>query len=450
MSNQALFADFYEFTMLRAYFELDLTQTATFSLFVRKLPPVRNFLLACGLSELLDDIEQLRLGDEEIERLRSQSEFSEPFLQWLRGFRFLGDIVAMREGTPFFDEEPILEVTASLPEAQFIETLILNRIGSQTIFASKAARVVAAAKGRPVSDYGARRAQGVDAAIRGARAFFIAGVASTSNVAGGLAYGLPLAGTMAHSFVEACVSERAAFEGFLKIFPNATLLVDTYDTLAGVENAITVARANGGDRGLRAIRLDSGDLAALSRDARKRLDAAGLSHVAIIASGGLDERAIERLLAEGAPIDAFGVGSDMAASADAPTLDIAYKLTEYAGEPRMKLSPGKRSLPGKKQAFRQFEEGVAVRDVIALREENTEGEPLLRPVMVGGRRVEGAAITLLESRDYARRAIAALPEGCQGLSAPSAPYPVSISDKLARLEEETRARLQRRCLDGSA
>jgi nicotinate phosphoribosyltransferase len=442
MSNKALFADFYEFTMLRAYFELNLTQTATFSLFVRKLPEARNFLLACGLSELLDDIEALRFGDEEIEWLRSRGEFSEPFLEWLRGFRFRGDIVAMREGTPFFDEEPILEVTASLPEAQFIETLILNQIGSQTIFASKAARVVAAAKGRPVSDFGARRAQGIDAAIRGARAFFIAGVASTSNVASGLAYGLPLEGTMAHSFVEACGSERAAFEDFTDIFPNATLLVDTYDTLGGVENAIAVAK--GGNRGFRAVRLDSGDLAALSRGARRKLDEAGLSHVAIIASGGLDERAIERLLAEGAPIDAFGVGSDMAASADAPTLDIAYKLTEYAGEPRMKLSSGKRSLPGRKQLFRQCKDGVAVRDVIALREENIEGEPLLRPVMIGGRRVEGERVTLVESRDYAREAIAALPAERRALSAPLTPFPVAISDKLARLEEETRQRLQRR------
>jgi len=449
MSNKALFADFYEFTMLRAYFELDLTQTATFSLFVRKLPQVRNYLLACGSSELLDDIEQLRFGDEEIVRLRSQGEFSEPFLHWLRGFRFRGDIVAMREGTPFFDEEPILEVTASLPEAQFIETLILNRIGSQTIFASKAARVVAAAKGRPVSDFGARRAQGIDAAIRGGRAFFIAGVASTSNVASGLAYDLPLEGTMAHSFIEACASERAAFEGFLKIFPNATLLVDTYDTLAGVDNAIAVAKANGEDRGFRAIRLDSGDLVTLSRGARQRLDEAGLAHVAIIASGGLDERAIERLLADGAPIDAFGVGSDMAASADAPTLDIAYKLTEYAGEPRMKLSSGKRSLPGRKQIFRQFKEGVAVRDVIGLREENLEGEPLLRPVMTGGRRVESERVTLVESRNYAREAIAALPQGLQGLASSPSPYTVAISDKLARLEADARERLQRSRVSGS-
>jgi len=442
VSKEALFADFYEFTMLRAYFELNLTQTATFSLFVRKLPPVRNFLLACGLSDLLEEIESLRFGDEEIEQLRSLGDFPVPFLQWLRGFRFRGDIIAMREGTPFFDEEPVLEVTAPLPEAQLIETLILNRIGSETTFASKAARVVAAARGRPVSDFGARRAQGIDAAIRGARAFFIAGVASTSNVAGGLAYSLPLEGTMAHSFVEACVSERAAFESFLRIVPNATLLVDTYDTLAGVENAITAAKAK--DAHLRAIRLDSGDLAELSRAARKRLDEAGLCHVTIVASGGLDERAIERLLTEGAPIDAFGVGSDMAASADAPTLDIAYKLTEYAGEPRMKLSSGKRSLPGRKQVFRQFEDGLAVRDVIALREEKLEGEPLLAPVMVGGRRLERERVTLVESRDYARGSIAALPEGLRGLSAPSSPYPIAISGRLAQLEEETRERLQRR------
>ena len=445
MTNRALFADYYEFTMLRAYFELNLKEAATFSLFVRTLPQGRNFLLACGLSDLLDEIESLRFGDDEIEHLRSLGDFSEPFLQWLRGFCFRGDIVAMREGTPFFDEEPLLEVTASIPEAQLIETLILNRIGSQTIFASKAARIVAAAKGRPVSDFGARRAQGIDAAIHGARAFFIAGVASTSNVASGLTYGLPLEGTMAHSFIEACASERAAFEGFVAIFPNATLLVDTYDTLTGVENAIAVAKAKGEDRCFHAIRLDSGDLAELSRCARKRLDEAGLTHVAIIASGGLDERAIERLVADGAPIDAFGVGSDMAASADAPTLDIAYKLTEYAGEPRMKLSFGKRSLPGRKQVFRQFKDGVAVRDVIALRDETLEGQPLLRPVMVGGRRIESERVTLVESRDHAREAITALPEERQGLSAPSSPYPVAISSTLALLEEETRARLQSRC-----
>ncbi|ARN80538.1 nicotinate phosphoribosyltransferase [Methylocystis bryophila] len=444
MANQALFADFYEFTMLRAYFELKLTQTATFSLYVRKLPKPRNFLLACGLSDLLDDIEALRFGEEEIERLRSQGEFGEPFLQWLRGFRFRGDIVAMREGTPFFDEEPILEVTASLPEAQLIETLVLNQIGSQTIFASKAARVVAAAKGRPVSDFGARRAQGIDAAIRGARAFFIAGVTSTSNVASGLIYGLPLEGTMAHSFIEACDTERAAFENFLEIFPHATLLVDTYDTLAGVENVIAVAKSKGAGLALRAIRLDSGDLAALSRRARRMLDDAGLSHVAIVASGGLDERAIERLLEDGAPIDAFGVGSDMAVSADAPTLDIAYKLTEYAGEPRMKLSSGKRSLPGQKQVFRQFEDGVAVRDIIALRGENVEGQALLRPVMLAGRRVESEKVSLVQSRNYAGESTAALPEECRGLSASSSRYPVAISRKLAQLEEETRGRLLHR------
>lgn len=443
MSNKALFADFYEFTMLRAYFELNLTQTATFSLFVRKLPKARNYLLACGVSDLLDDLEALRFGDEEIGRLRPLAEFSEPFLDWLRGFRFRGDIVAMREGTPFFDEEPILEVTASLPEAQLIETLVLNRIGSQSIFASKAARVVAAAKGRPVSDFGARRAQGIDTAIQGARAFFIAGVASTSNVASGLTYGLPLEGTMAHSFIEACGSERAAFDSFLKIFPNATLLVDTYDTLAGVENAIAVAKARGDGCGLRAIRLDSGDLGELSRGARMRLDEAGLPHVVIVGSGGLNEHQIERLLAEGAPIDVFGVGSDMAASADAPTLDIAYKLTEYADRPLMKLSSGKRSLPGRKQVFRQFADGVAVRDVIALREENVEGQPLLHPVMAGGRRVEHERFTLVESRDYARGAIAGLPRECRSLSAPLTPYPVAISDALAQLEEKTKERLQR-------
>jgi len=441
MSNISLFADYYEFTMLRAYFELKLAERATFSLFVRKLPRVRNFLLACGLSDLLEDIEDWRFGEEEIGYLRSLEEFPESFLEWLRGFRFGGDIFAMREGTPFFEEEPILEVTAPIAEAQLLETLILNRIGSQTIFASKAARIVAAARGCSVSDFGARRAQGLEAAIKGARAFYIAGVASTSDVAAGSAYGLPLDGTMAHSFVEASASEREAFEGFTKIFPEATLLVDTYDTIAGVKNAIAIAKAQGGKARFRAIRLDSGDLGELASAARKLLDEAGLSDVAIVASGGLDEIAIDRLRAAGAPIDGFGVGSDMAASADAPTLDIAYKLTEYAGSPRMKLSPGKRSLPGRKQVFRQFEGGVAVRDVITLRDDAVPGQPLLHPVMLNGRRVESERFALGDIRDYARQAIAALPEDRRGLSTPASPYPVEISASLARLEEETSARL---------
>jgi nicotinate phosphoribosyltransferase len=444
MPGNALFVDFYELTMLRAYFELKMTAPATFSLFVRKLPADRNFLLACGLADLLDEVQSLHFDAEQIRFLRSLGVFSDPFLDWLQDFRFTGDIFAMREGTPFFPEEPILEVTAPIAEAQFLETLVLNQIGVQTILASKAARIVTAARGRSVVDFGARRAQGIDAAIKGARAFYIAGADSTSNVAGGFAYGIPLAGTMAHSFIEACDSEEAAFESFAKIFPEATLLVDTYDTIEAVKKAIALSKKSGKSIPLHAIRLDSGDLYELSRAARRMLDDADLANVRIVASGGLDETTIDQLTIRGAPIDIFGVGTEMAVSADAPALDIAYKLTEYAAKPRMKLSPGKRSLPGPKQAFRQFDMRAAVRDVIALRHESLPGTPLLHPVLVGGRWVETEKFKLSQIRTYARQAIASLPAEYRSIAATSKPYEVSITLELTRLELETRKRLETR------
>lgn len=444
MNNWALFADYYEFTMLRAYFESNMTKEATFSLFVRKLPPHRNFLIACGLAVLLDEIETLRFTDEQIKFLGSLDDFPGPFLDWLREFRFAGDIYAMAEGTPFFDNESILEVTAPIAEAQFLETLILNQIGLQTILASKAARIVAAARGRVLSDFGARRAHGFDAAIKGARACFIGGVESTSLVEAGFAYGLPLAGTMAHSFVEAHESEDAAFANFAAVFSKATLLVDTYNSIAGVKKAITLAKTRGADFRLTAIRLDSGDLFELSRATRMLLDEAGFVQTRIVASGGLDERAIDHLTRCDAPIDVFGVGTDMATSADVPALDIAYKLVEYDHKPRMKLSAGKRSLPGRKQVFRQFENRRAVRDVIALRGENLRGVPLLQPAMLRGRRVAHYDRSLKDIRRHREEALAALPEKYLHLSAPAELYPVEISAEVTRLELNTRKALERR------
>ncbi|MBI1867189.1 MAG: nicotinate phosphoribosyltransferase [Methylocystis sp.] len=439
LPGNALFADLYEFTMLRAYFELGMTERATFSLFVRKLPSRRNFLIACGLGDLLDAIQSLRFEPEQLRFLGSLGPFPESFLDWLRGFRFTGDIDAMREGTPFFANEPILEVTAPIAEAQLIETLVLNQIGLQTILASKAARIVLAARGRAVVDFGARRAQGLDAATKGARALFIGGVAATSNVAAAKAYGVPVAGTVAHSFIEACSSETEAFDAFTKVFPDTTLLVDTYDTLAGVKKAIALAQRRGDDLKLRAIRLDSGDLDQLARSARRMLDQAGLNGVKIMASGGLDEDAIDKLTSRNAPIDMFGVGAEMAASGDAPTLDMAYKLAEYAGVGRMKLSAGKANLPGRKQAFRQFRNGKAIGDVIGRHDESLPGVPLLRPVMAAGRCIAGEAFDLAQVRAHASEAIGALPATCL-LLAP-APYEVTISPKLTRYERETRTRL---------
>jgi nicotinate phosphoribosyltransferase len=440
VSSSALFADLYEFTMLRAYFELGMDAQATFSLFVRNLPPQRNFLIAAGMNDLLDEIENLRFEPPQIDYLASLEFSSKPFLDWLANFRFSGDIYAMREGTPFFENEPIMEVVAPIAEAQLIETLVLNQIGLQTILASKAARVVAAARGRNVVDFGARRAQGIDAANKGARAFYIGGVESTSNVAAGQAYGLPVAGTMAHSFVEACASEMEAFRSFSDVFPDTTLLVDTYDTIDGVKKVVALAKERGANFKVHAVRLDSGDLDALSREARRILDDAGLTNVQIVASGGLDETKIDELTSRDAPIDIFGVGTDMAVSSDAPALDIAYKLTEYAGEGRMKLSIGKRSLPGRKQVFREFRDGVAVRDVIARHSETLAGVPLLQPVMVAGRRVATQSSDLQQIRAYAKEQLAALPPVLRALHSHER-YEVAISDELGKFERETRARL---------
>lgn len=443
MTTSALFVDLYEIAMLRAYFELGLAERrATFGLFVRCLPPARNFLLACGLADLLEELKAFRYDEEDLRYLASLGQFPEDFLNWLAHFRFTGDIRALPEGTPFFANEPILEVEAPIGEAQIVETLILNQIGLQTILASKAARMVFAARGRAIVDFGARRAQGVDAAVKGARAFHIAGVAATSDLAAGRAHGVPVAGTMAHSFVEACPSESDAFEAFARIFPGTTLLVDTYDTLEGVRRVVALAREMGDDFDVRAIRLDSGDLDRLSRHARRILDESGLGGMKIVASGGLDEARIDRLAASGAPIDAFGVGTEMAVSTDAPSLDIAYKLVEFAGEGRMKLSPGKRTLPGRKQIFRQFHDGVAVRDVMAREGERYSGVPLLEPAMRDGEPLEPRP-SLSRIREHARAAMAALPADVRGLSPCAAPYPVTISVGLAGYEREVEARLAR-------
>ncbi|MFZ1991130.1 MAG: nicotinate phosphoribosyltransferase [Alphaproteobacteria bacterium] len=437
----ALFTDLYELRMARAYHALGMTERAVFSLFVRKLPPARNFLVACGLEPFIDVLERLRFDPPSIEYLSSLGEFPPDFIEWLRDFRFTGDIYAMPEGTPFFPNEPILEVSAPITEAQLLETLVMNQVGMSTMLASKAARVVAAAKGRSVVDFGSRRAHGIDAALKGARAFHIAGVDATSNVQAAALYGLQAAGTMAHSYIEAFASEAEAFERFLESYPETILLVDTYDTLVGVQRVIEIANRLGPRFKAKGIRLDSGDLGALAKSARAMLDEAGLKSVKIFASGGLDEREIARLLKEGAPIDAFGVGTELSVSGDAPSLDIAYKLTEYAGMGRMKFSTGKVTLPGRKQVFRRLKDGIASGDVIACADEQVDVRPLLECVMRNGERTRPPA-KLAELRAQTKASLAALPTHLLSLERPASPYPVSISDRLNKLERECRQRLE--------
>ncbi|HEY9379963.1 MAG TPA: nicotinate phosphoribosyltransferase, partial [Burkholderiales bacterium] len=420
----ALFTDLYELTMLQAYFEEGMERDAVFSLFVRRLPAQRNYLLACGLETVLDYLEQLRFGEDDIAYLRTLGRFSDPFLAWLRDFHFSGDVVAVAEGTVVFANEPILEIIAPLPQAQLIETFIMNQIHLQTMTASKASRVMTAAQGRGVVDFGARRYHGVDAAVKAARAFHIAGVSATSNVLAGKRYGLPVAGTMAHSYIQAHENEAQAFRAFAQIYPDTVLLIDTYDTLQAVRKVIALARELGDSFKVRALRLDSGDLAALAREARRMLDEAGLQRVQLVASGSLDEDRVAELVLRDAPFDTFGVGTAMGVSSDAPHLDIAYKLAEYDGRGRVKLSADKPVLPGRKQVFRMAEDGRDVHDVIARADEKLPGRPLLSPVMRQGKRLSDASPPLGAVRDHARVQVARLPEHVRALAPAAPPYPV--------------------------
>lgn len=436
----ALLTDLYELTMLQAYWREGMNAEAAFSLHVRKLPPTRNYLLACGLDDALRYLEALRFTRPGLDYLGTLGLFRDDFLGWLERLRFTGDVHAVPEGTPVFAPEPLLEVVASLPEAQLAETVVMNRIHFQTVLATKAARVVQAAGGRPIVDFALRRMPGIDAGVTGARAFYIAGIASTSDVLAGARYGIPVAGTMAHSYIQAHDDELEAFRRFAELYPETTLLVDTYDTERGVELVIRLAAELGDAFRVRAVRLDSGDLGELARRSRRLLDEAGLTAVRIFASGGLDEHEIAALVAAGAPIDAFGVGTRMGVSSDAPALDMAYKLTEYGGRGRTKLSPGKLVYPGRKQIFRVEEGGRAVRDVLGRAGERLPGRPLLRPVMRRGEALAEGRTDLEAARRLARDELSRLPERVLGLGPAVPPYPVEISERLlaeqAALERE--------------
>jgi len=440
--RSALFTDLYELTMARAYEAEGMDRPAAFELFFRKLPPGRNFIVAAGLEDVLAALETLGVAGDDLDYLRGLGLLPEAFLERLRGFRFIGEVWAMPEGTVVFPHEPLVQVVAPIPEAQLIETLVLNQVHFPSLAAAKAARVVAAAAGRDVIEFGSRRAHGAEAALKVARVSYLMGAAGTSNVLAGKLYGIPVFGTMAHSYIQAHDDEAAAFAAFAGLYPETTLLVDTYDTLGGVRKVIELARRLGDRFRVRAVRLDSGDLRTLARQARQLLDAAGLSAVRIFASGGLDEHEVAALVAAGAPIDAFGVGTKMAVSEDAPSLDMAYKLVAYAGRPRMKLSTKKVLYPGRKQVFRVAEGGRMVRDVIGRHDEALEGEPLLRPVLRGGVRLADGRVSLEEARAHARRELGRLPEALRSLAAAEAPYRVDISPTLQADLEALRRTLE--------
>lgn len=433
-TDLALLTDLYQLTMLQAYWAEGMQERATFSLYFRRLPATRCFMLACGQQYAAELVTRLGFNDAQLTSLADTGLFRDDFLAWLGQWRFTGDIWTLPEGTPVFESEPFMEVDAPIAEAQLLESLIMNLVQLETVIASKAVRVVLAAGERPVMDFGLRRMHGIDAAVRGVRAYRTAGLAGTSNVLGGLRHGMPLSGTMAHSYILAHDDEEAAFTAFTRHYPDTTLLVDTHDTLEGVRKVINLMHAEPGLR-VGAVRLDSGDLGQLARGARTLLDAAGHSEVKIVASSGLDEWKIEALVESGAPIDAFGVGTEMGVSSDAPVIDLSYKLVEFAGTPRLKHSPGKINLPCRKQLYRHYgADGRCIGDTIALRDEpGIEGEALLRPMVRGGQLVEKEMALAEGARERVTDSLSRLPERLLRLKAGHGGYPVELSPALKQL-----------------
>jgi nicotinate phosphoribosyltransferase len=447
IASLGLATDLYQLTMGASYAALDLEARATFSLFVRRLPANRSFLVVAGLEDALDRLVRLRFDEADVAYLRALGQIRPDFLDRLSTVRFTGDVWAVPEGRVVFADEPLLEVEAPIVEAQLAETLLLNAVHFPTLVATKAARCVAAAPGKVLIDFGLRRTPSLDAGLAVARAAYLAGFAATSNVLAGERYGIPVAGTVAHSFIETFSNELAAFRAFGQTFPGpVTLLIDTYDTLRGAEHAVAVTRelATKGSR-LAAVRIDSGDLLELSRAVRRILDDAGLHEVQIVASGGLDEYDLDRLASADAPIDAFGVGTRLGTSADAPTLDMAYKLVAYGGAPCLKLSSAKRTLVGPKQVWRRRDgNGRFAEDRLAARDEAALGEawePLLRPVMLAGQRLERP--TLDELRRGHRDELAHLPRRFQQLTG-QATSPASLSPVLASRQAAAEAAVRQR------
>ena len=439
MKNLALLTDLYELTMAASYLDHEMFKSASFSLFIRNYPRFRGYFVCAGLDEALHFLEDLRFSSDDLDYLKESGLFKSNFLSYLKKFRFTGDVHAIPEGRLFFVNEPIMEVTAPLIEAQIVETFLINTIGLQTMIATKASRCVHAAGSRKLVDFSLRRTQGTDAGMKVARASYIGGFVGTSNVLAGKAFGIPTFGTMAHSYITSFESEIEAFRAFARSFPeNVILLIDTYDTLSGAEKAVKVAKKMSQEGvKLKGVRLDSGDMAQLSKEVRKILKKAGQGKAMIFASGGFDEFKIKKVLEEGGDIDSFGVGTKMGVSADAPYVDMAYKLVKYDGHPVLKLSPGKQTLTAEKQVFRFTTSGGKLkRDIIALRDETLEGgEPLLKRVMREGKIVKRypslSRIQKIFQNEFSR-----LDDRFKSIDGNKSKYPVGLSPKLKSLQSQ--------------
>jgi len=443
-SASPLATDLYELNMVQAYLDRGENGEAVFEFFVRRLPSRRAFLLAAGLADALDYLETLRFSSAEIDWLKSTGRFRDNLLDYLAGFRFTGDVHAIPEGTVCFPGEPLIRITAPLMQAQLVETRLINILHFQTLIASKAARMVLAAPGKTLSDFGLRTAHGAEAGLYSARASYIAGFSGAANVLAGERYGIPIVGTMAHSYVQVHGDEARAFEDFARARPEGViLLIDTYDTEAAARKVVALypkLKADG--IAIRGVRIDSGDLIAMSKTVRRILDDGGCKDVMILVSGGVNEDVLMTMKAQGAPIDGFGIGVSLDVSTDAPALDCAYKLQEYAGQPRRKLSEGKVTWPGRKQVWRQYDSQGRMRgDVLSVETDRQAGDTLIEQVVRGGKRIAPAP-TLAQIRERAATELKRLPEPIARLQA-GVDYPVTISEALHALAAEADAKTHR-------
>ena len=436
-----LTTDLYELNMIQAYLDRAEDKEAVFEFFVRRLPPRRGFLIAAGLEDALDYLETLRFSDAEIAWLKSTGRFRDNLLDYLKAFRFTGDVHAIPEGSVCFPNEPLIRITAPLPQAQLVESRLINILHFQTLIASKAARMVLAAPGKILSDFGLRTAHGAEAGLYSARASYLAGFAGAANVRAGERYGVPIVGTMAHSYVQVHDDEMTAFENFARARPQGViLLIDTYDTEAGARKVVELAPRLAADGiAIRGVRIDSGDLTVMARKVRSILDDGGLKDVIILVSGGINEDVLQGMMKKKAPIDGFGIGVNLAASVDVPALDCAYKLQEYAGTPKRKLSEGKATWPGRKQVWRAYDADGRMRgDILSLENDEQPGEPLIVPVMRAGKRVAPAP-TLAQIRDRAARDLARLPGPLARLES-GFDYPVNVANALSALAKQIDAK----------
>jgi nicotinate phosphoribosyltransferase len=434
-STSVLLTDLYQLTMLQGYFDQGMDETAVFEFFVRKLPDHRNFLLAAGLEQVMDFLENLHFTKDELDWLAGRKLFSKDFLDFLAHLRFTGEVHAMAEGTVFFPDEPILRVTAPIAQAQLVESRIINLLHFETLIASKAARCVLVAPDKLLVDFGLRRAHGAEAGLLAARASYIAGFQGTATVLAGKLFDIPTYGTMAHSFVQAHDEEGTAFEHFARSLPaNAVLLIDTYDTEAAAYKVVELARRlKQEDISIKGVRIDSGDLIEHANRVRRILDAGGFAGISLFASGNLDEYEVKKIIDARAAVDGFGIGTRVDTSVDAPYLDCAYKLEEYGGRPRRKRSEGKATWPGRKQVYRYLDSaGRLHHDALTLAGDAQDGIALVQPVMSQGKRIHPAE-PLARMRERAAEELARLPESLRSLLEMQARYPVHVSASLTEL-----------------